>query len=241
MTSLVILRHGQSIWNEAGIFTGWEDVPLSKKGIEEAKMAAHILVKEKFSFDIAFSSILGRATKTLDIIMKEMNNGISPSIVKETWELNERHYGALQGLKKDQAREKYGAEQLRLWRRSYSTPIPQYDEAFKNNRSSIYKQDIYNKVPSDKWPLGESLEECSNRVLPYFKREISPLFEEKNVIIVSHHNVIRAIIKSIENIADEDIINLPDVPTSNPLLYEDIKKDYRFKRKRYLLPLPQKV
>jgi len=209
MNKLVIIRHGESTWNKENIFTGWVDVDLSEKGIEEAKKAGEKL--KSFTFDLAYTSYLKRAKHTLDIILKEMNLNIP---IKEAWELNERFYGALQGKNKDQIKEQFGEEQFKLWRRSYDIRPPEID------RNSEYYQGDEEKYKGIEVPLTESLEDTEKRVLPYLTEEIFPNIKQgKKIIISAHGNSIRAIVKILENISGEDIAKT-EIPLGIPLIYE---------------------
>lgn len=205
MHKLVIVRHGQSIWNKENIFTGWIDVPLSDLGISQAKEAGQKLKEKGFSFDIAFSSVLKRSIDTLDLILEEMGLSIP---IHRSWRLNERHYGYLQGKNKDEMREKFGKELVEEWRRSYSIRPPQ-----KDDQSLLYFKEIGDA------PLSESLEDTEKRLLPYWKEEIEPLIKEKRIIISAHGNSIRTLIKIIENLSGSEIEKM-EVPVGEPLIYE---------------------
>lgn len=211
---LVLLRHGQSVWNKENKFTGWTDVDLSEKGIDEAKEAGKLLKENNFTFDIAFTSVLKRANKTLDYVLKELNQDIP---VKYSYKLNERHYGALQGLNKDETREKYGKEQVHIWRRSADVRPPALeikDPRFPGN------DEKYKNIPKEKLPQTENLLDTIDRVVEYYNDEIKPeLLKNKNVIISAHGNSLRALIKYLENISDEEIMNT-EIPTGKPYVYE---------------------
>ena len=215
MIKLVLVRHGQSAWNLETKFTGWTDVPLSEKGIEEAKEAGKILKEKNFHCDIAFTSVLKRAEDTLDYILKEM--GEENIEVKKNWKLNERHYGALQGLNKDETREKYGAEQVLLWRRSTNVRPPELevtDERYPGNDPK------YKELTENELPKTENLLDTIKRVLEYWNTDIKPEIEKgKRVIIAAHGNSLRGLIKYLDNISDEDIIKL-ELQTGNPICYE---------------------
>lgn len=215
MKKLVLLRHGESIWNKDNLFTGWTDVDLSQDGIEEAKKAAKILKKNNFSFDLAFTSLLKRAIRTLWIVLDEMDLMWIPVI--KSWQLNERHYGALQGLNKKEMEEKYGEKQVLLWRRSYEIRPPLLEKDDIRHPSNDKRYDLL-KVKY--LPEGESLKDTVERVVGYWKRVISKEIKRgKNVIIVAHGNSLRALVKYLDNISDDDIINL-NIPTGKPLIYE---------------------
>ena len=215
MTSLVLLRHGESVWNQENRFTGWTDVDLSPKGVAEAKNAGIILRAKGFSFDLAFTSVLIRANRTLEIVLDEMNlKGIE---VLRSWRLNERHYGALQGLNKAQTAKKYGDEQVAIWRRSYAVAPPaltREDERFEGN------DPLYKDVNITDLPLSESLKDTVARFLPYWTGTIEPfLRNQKRIIIVAHGNTLRALVKYLDGVTQEDIVKL-EIPTGVPLVYE---------------------
>ena len=215
MIKLVLVRHGQSVWNLENKFTGWTDVPLSEKGIEEAKEAGRILKEKDFHFDIAFTSVLKRAEDTLYYILKEM--GEEDIEIKKSWKLNERHYGALQGLNKDETRAKYGTEQVLLWRRSTDVRPPELettDERYPGNDPK------YKDLTEKELPKTENLLDTIKRVLEYWNTDIKPELEKgKRVIIAAHGNSLRGLIKYLDNISDEDIIKL-ELQTGNPICYE---------------------
>ena len=215
MVKLVLLRHGESVWNKENRFTGWTDVDLSQKGVTEAREAGIILKKNGFTFDLAFTSVLKRANRTLEIVLDEM--GLKGVEVFKSWRLNERHYGALQGLNKSETAKKYGKEQVAIWRRSYATappPLTRDDERFPG------KDPLYKNVNIDDLPLTESLKDTVERFLPYWKTTIEPLLRnKKRIIIVAHGNSLRALIKHLDGISDEDIVNL-EIPTGIPCVYE---------------------
>jgi 2,3-bisphosphoglycerate-dependent phosphoglycerate mutase len=215
MTNLVLLRHGESIWNKENRFTGWTDVDLSEKGIQEAKQAGKILKKEGHSFDVAFTSVLKRAIRTMWIVQDEMNLMWLP--VNISWRLNERHYGALQGLNKAEIAAKYGEEQVLKWRRSYDIRPPaleETDERFPGN--DLRYKDLDNKD----LPLTECLKDTVERFLPYWHEAIIPLIRSgKRVIISAHGNSIRALVKYVDDVSDVDIVGI-NIPTGVPLIYE---------------------
>lgn len=219
MFKLVLLRHGESIWNKENLFTGWTDVELSEKGFLEAEKAAELLLKDKFSFDIAYTSLLKRAIRTLWIVLDKMDLLWIP--VVKSWRLNERHYGALQGLNKAEMQEKYGEEQVLIWRRSYDVKPPQLTE--KDERYPGFDP-RYANLKKGELPLGESLKDTVERFLPLWKDVISKAVKQgKNVIIAAHGNSLRALVKYLDKISNEEIIKL-NIPTGIPLVYElDVK------------------
>jgi 2,3-bisphosphoglycerate-dependent phosphoglycerate mutase len=215
MYKVVLLRHGESEWNKANLFTGWTDVDLSEKGLQEAKQAAELLKKEGYTFDIAYTSVLKRAIRTLWIVLDGMDLMWIPVI--RSWRLNERMYGALQGLNKAQTAEKYGDEQVHLWRRSYDVPPPSLeksDERYPGNDrryADLAEKDV---------PTTECLKDTVERFLPYWKDTIAPMIKTgKRVIIAAHGNSLRALVKYLDNISDEEIPEL-NIPTGVPLIYE---------------------
>lgn len=211
---LVLLRHGESVWNKENRFTGWTDVDLSETGIKEAENAGKLLKDKGYTFDVSFTSILKRANRTLEIVLKEMNLNIP---VYYSYRLNERHYGALQGLNKDEMRKKFGEEQVHIWRRSYDVRPPELskdDERYPGNDPK------YKDLTPEELPLTECLKDTLERVLPYYNNEIKKHLEKKeNVLVVAHGNSLRSIIKYLENISDEDIMNV-EIPTGIPYVYE---------------------
>ena len=210
MIKLVLVRHGESIWNLENKFTGWMDVDLSEKGKEEAHNAGKKLKELGFSFDVSYTSVLKRAKHTLDIILKEMNLDIP---IYKSWHLNERHYGALQGLNKDETRKKYGEQQVHIWRRSYDVRPPELDSNDKRYQSMLDKYTEY-------IPHTECLKDTIERVVPYFEEVIKKDLEDgKKVIIVAHGNSLRGLIKYLDNISDSEIVNL-EIPTGSPIVYE---------------------
>jgi 2,3-bisphosphoglycerate-dependent phosphoglycerate mutase len=215
MKILVLLRHGESIWNKENRFTGWTDVDLSKKGIREAKQAGEILKKEGYSFDVAFTSVLKRAIRTLWLVQSEMDLMWIP--IHLSWRLNERHYGALQGLNKAETEAEYGEEQVLKWRRSYDIRPPaleKTDERYPGNDPR------YKDMGKKDTPLTECLKDTVERLLPYWRDVVAPVIRSgKQVIISAHGNSIRALIKYLDGISDEDIVGL-NIPTGIPLIYE---------------------
>ena len=211
MIKLVLVRHGQSMWNLENRFTGWTDVELSNQGIEEAKEAGKVLKEKGFEFDVAYTSVLKRANDTLKYILEEL--GEENILVKKSWRLNERHYGALQGLNKDETKKQYGEEQVKLWRRSYDVTPPDLSSDDPRYLSMLENYQEY-------VPHTECLKDTIERVIPYWNEVIVPsLKENKKVIIVAHGNSLRGLIKYLDNISDSDIVNL-EIPTGVPLIYE---------------------
>ena len=218
---LVLIRHGESAWNLENRFTGWKDVDLSPKGIEEAKAAGKILKEMNLVFDVAYTSYLKRAIKTLNIVLEEMDELYIP--VYKSWRLNERHYGALQGLNKAETAKKYGDEQVHIWRRSFDIAPPSIDKDSEYYPKSDRR---YADLPDSQIPLGESLKDTIARVLPYWHSDISKSLQEgKNVIVAAHGNSLRALIKYLLNISNEDILNL-NLVTGKPMVFE-IDKDLK--------------
>ena len=212
---LVLVRHGESVWNQKNLFTGWTDVPLSEKGIVEAIEAGIALKAEDIKFDIAYTSVLTRANDTLHYILKELNQMWIPT--EKSWRLNERHYGALQGLNKKETAEKYGDDKVHEWRRSYATLPPLLEE---NDERHPRFDRRYQTLDARILPAGESLAVTLERVIPYWEDEISvQLKAGKTVIIAAHGNSLRALIKYLENISDDEIMGV-EIPTGNPLIYE---------------------
>ena len=215
MIKLVLVRHGQSIWNLENRFTGWTDVGLSEKGIQEAKEAGKVLREKGFKFDVAYTSVLKRANDTLDYILEEMGEKNIP--IKKSWRLNERHYGALQGLNKDETRAKYGEKQVLLWRRSTDVKPPELsidDERYPGNDPK------YKDLTPNELPKTENLIDTINRVMVYWNSDIKKDLEKgKRVIIAAHGNSLRGLIKYLDNMSDEEIIKL-ELETGNPICYE---------------------
>jgi len=212
---LVLLRHGQSIWNLENLFTGWIDVDLSAQGLEEAKEAGRLLKAEGIPFDLAFTSVLKRAIRTLWITLDELDMMWLP--VERSWRLNERHYGALQGLDKAQTVARHGAEQVKIWRRSYDIPPPPL--ATDHPQHPRFER-RYASVPAGELPASESLKDTLARVLPFWNGRIRPELEAgRNVLVAAHGNSLRAMVKMLDGISDADIVEL-NIPTGVPLLYE---------------------
>jgi len=215
MKKLVLLRHGESTWNKENRFTGWTDVDLSEKGVEEARNAGRVLRERGYTFDTAFTSVLKRAIRTLWIVLDEMDLMWIP--VMNSWKLNERHYGALQGLNKTEMASKYGEEQVLLWRRSYDIrppPLEPTDERYPA------KDPRYKTLEEKDIPLTECLKDTVARVLPYWHGTIVPMIESGRKIIVSAHgNSLRGLVKYLDGVSDQDIVRM-NIPTGIPLVYE---------------------
>ncbi len=215
MTHLVLIRHGQSEWNLQNRFTGWMDVDLTAEGVKEAKKAGKLLAKENIHFDAAFTSYQKRAIRTLWFTLEGIDQMYIP--VTKDWHLNERHYGALTGLNKQETRDKHGDEQVHIWRRSYDIPPPQIDK--KSDYHPIHDLK-YAGIDPNELPTGESLELTTQRVLPYFDSQIVPFLRAgSNLIISAHGNSLRALLKSLFKVSDDDIPGY-EFPTGNPLLIE---------------------
>ena len=212
---LVLLRHGQSIWNLENLFTGWIDVDLSAQGLVEAKEAGRLLKAEGIPFDLAFTSVLKRAIRTLWITLDELDMMWLP--VERSWRLNERHYGALQGLDKAQTVAKHGAEQVKIWRRSYDIPPPPLEATHPQHPRFDRR---YAGVPAAELPSSESLKDTLARVLPFWNARIAPeLVAGRNVLVAAHGNSLRAMVKMLDRMSDAAIVEL-NIPTGVPLLYE---------------------
>jgi 2,3-bisphosphoglycerate-dependent phosphoglycerate mutase len=234
MKKLVLLRHGESVWNRENRFTGWIDVGLSDKGTAEAQEAGRFLAREGFIFDVAFTSVLKRAIKTLWLALEEMDLMWIP--VHHSWRLNERHYGALQGLNKAETVEKHGMEQVKIWRRSYDVPPPPLapDDPYYPGRDPRYAS-----VPKKELPLTECLKDVVARFLPHWHETIAPVVRGgQRVVIAAHGNSLRALVKYLDEVPDEEIVGL-NIPTGIPLVYEltDDLKPIR----HYYLGDPEKV
>ncbi len=229
MTYLVLLRHGQSEWNLANRFTGWVDVKLTPEGVREAKKAGKLLAKTGIEFDAAFTSYQRRAIKTLWLTLEGVEQFHIP--VTKDWRLNERHYGGLTGLNKQEMRDKHGDEQVHIWRRSFATPPPPID---KDSEYHPSKEQKYKHLHPDDLPVGESLKITCERVLPYFKDQIVPFIKASNNLIISAHgNSLRAILKILFDVADKDIPGF-EFPTGNPLLIEFENGTLNIKSAKYL-------
>jgi len=228
MVKLVLLRHGESIWNRENRFTGWTDVDLSDKGIEEARMAGRTLKENGFTFDLAYTSFLKRAVRTLWLVLDEMD--LMWITVRNSWRLNERHYGALQGLNKAETAKKFGEDQVLIWRRSYDVPPPPLEKADERYPGRDVR---YSNLSESQLPLTESLKDTYKRCLPYWYKSIAPaLIRGKKVIVSAHGNSLRALVKYLDNISEQDIVNL-NIPTGIPLVYE-LNKDLSTIRSYYL-------
>ncbi len=222
---LVILRHGQSQWNLENRFTGWTDVGLTENGVKEAKSAGRLLKNEGFEFDVVYTSVLQRAIKTAWFVMEELDQMWLP--VHRAWELNERHYGGLQGLNKSETADKYGDEQVFIWRRSYKTAPPKLKKSDERHPSHDRRYDDI------KAPGTESLHDCYKRVIPYWKKKIlKDLKAGKRVLIAAHGNSLRALVKYLEDISDDEISEL-NIPTGAPRAFEFNKK-WELKKSYYL-------
>ncbi len=228
MHTIVLLRHGESTWNKENRFTGWTDVGLSELGIQEAHEAGRLLRQEGFVFDFAYTSVLRRAIKTLWIVLEEMDLMWLP--VRHSWRLNERHYGALQGLDKAETARRYGDQMVKLWRRSFDTQPPPLERADPRWPG---KDPRYFDVPPQDIPLTESLQDTVDRFLPYWHEVIAPgLKAGARPVVAAHGNSLRALVKYLDGITDEDIAGL-NIPTGIPLVYE-LDDDLRPLRSRYL-------
>lgn len=225
---LVLIRHGESIWNEQNKFTGWNDVELTQKGEKEALEAAKLLLNKHFYFDIAFTSVLKRAIHSLWIILYHLNQSWIP--VRKVWQLNERHYGALQGLNKTETTVKYGNKKVLQWRRSFDVKPPIVNESNIHFPGNDIK---YSKIKPNLLPKSESLKCTLNRVIPYWNHSIlTKIKENKKVLVVAHGNSLRALIKHLNNINDLEITNL-DIPTGKPIVFE-LNNDYKIIQNYYL-------
>ncbi len=228
MMKLVLVRHGESEWNKLNLFTGWTDVDLSEKGHEEAAAAGRLLKAEGYDFDVCYTSYLKRAIHTLNHILDEMDRVWLP--VTKTWKLNERHYGALQGLNKSETAEKYGEDQVKIWRRSFDVKPPMLEATDERNPAN---QAIYASVDPKELPLTESLETTIERVVPYFENVIKKDMKAgKRVIIAAHGNSLRALVKYFDNMSKEEILGV-NIPTGVPLVYE-FDDNFKVTKKYYL-------
>jgi len=228
MYNLILVRHGQSQWNLENRFTGWYDSELTKQGIEEAQQAGSLIKNLNINFNFAFTSFQQRAILTLDEINKKLD--LSIKNIFKAWELNERHYGALQGLNKEETAKKHGEQQVKIWRRSYDSPPPPMDKSDPNHPANY---PIYKKISKDLIPDAESLKDTFKRVIPYYEKNILPILKkEKNVIVSAHGNSLRSLCKKIFNITDGSIIEL-EIPTGNPI-HITIEDDMSVSRYLYL-------
>jgi 2,3-bisphosphoglycerate-dependent phosphoglycerate mutase len=215
MKKLVLLRHGESTWNQENRFTGWTDVDLTERGTAQARRAGQQLKEEGFVFDVGYTSLLKRAIRTLWIVLDELDQLWIP--VNRSWRLNERHYGALQGLNKAQTAEKYGDEQVLVWRRSYDTPPPALEDGDARFPANDPR---YRDLAAEDIPATECLKDTVARFLPYWHETIAPQVRAgKRVIITAHGNSLRALVKYLDDVSDADIVNL-NIPTGVPLVYE---------------------
>ncbi|HEU0142447.1 MAG TPA: 2,3-diphosphoglycerate-dependent phosphoglycerate mutase [Bryobacteraceae bacterium] len=234
MKKLVLLRHGESVWNKENRFTGWTDVDLTEKGRQEALEGARAMKEAGLEFDVAYTSVLKRAIRTLWIALDEMDLMWIP--VHRSWRLNERHYGALQGLDKAETAAKFGEDQVKIWRRSYDIPPPSLE---KSDPRYPGNDPRYSGIPEQELPLAECLKDTVNRFIPYWHEVIAPdVMSGRRVIIAAHGNSLRALVKYLDNISDQDILEL-NIPTGMPLVYElgDNLKPIR----SYYLGDPEKV
>lgn len=228
--TLVLIRHGESVWNQLDKFTGWTDVELSAKGIQEAKTLGLALRQHGFEFDIAYTSVLDRAIDTLQYALESAQMTWIP--VVKNWHLNERHYGGLQGKDKTDAAEEFGEYQVKVWRRAFAIRPPllsQYDARYPAT------DDRYKDIAIDKLPIGESLKDTLDRVSPYWEEELKPaILSGKRIIISAHGNSLRALVKFLEGISDQKIIDL-EIPTGQPLIYELRELDLQVIKRYYLM------
>ena len=215
MYKLVLIRHGESTWNLDNRFTGWTDVDLTPTGVEQAKTSGQLLKAEGYEFDIAYTSVLKRATRTLWHVLDEMDRTWLP--VVKNWRLNERHYGALQGLNKGETAKQYGDAQVLVWRRSYDTPPPALEATDPRSERSDPR---YAKLASQQVPLTECLKDTVDRVMPFWNEALAPAIKAgKRVVVAAHGNSIRALVKYLDKISDDDIVGL-NIPNGIPLVYE---------------------
>ena len=227
MNNLILVRHGQSFWNKERRFTGWADISLTEHGKSEARQAGQLIKELNIEFDTYFTSVQKRAIHTLEIILGILNK--KNSEIKKAWELNERHYGALTGLNKDEMMKKHGKKQVHIWRRSFDIPPPPMEKTNPNHTS---KNKAYINIPANKIPSSESLKDTFNRVMPYYEKNIKPLLSSnKNILITAHGNSLRALCKKLFNISNKKIVDF-EILTGNPLLIrfeENLKiKEYKY-------------
>jgi 2,3-bisphosphoglycerate-dependent phosphoglycerate mutase len=228
MRKIVLLRHGESAWNKENRFTGWKDVDLTEKGVEEARAAGKLLAREGFDFDFTFTSVLTRAIRTLNLALGEMDRLWLP--VEKDWRLNERHYGALTALNKAETAQKFGEQQVLMWRRSYDIPPPAFEPSDETNPSRDRR---YASVPKEKLPLTESLKDTVARVVPYWQSSIAPrVAKGERLLVAAHGNSLRALIKYLDDLSEQAIIEV-NVPTAIPLVYE-LDDNLRPQRSYYL-------
>ena len=231
MNNLILVRHGQSFWNKERRFTGWADIGLTEHGKLEAGQAGQLIKELHIKFDTYFTSVQKRAIHTIEIILDILNK--KNSEIKKAWELNERHYGALTGLNKDEMMKKHGEKQVHIWRRSFDVAPPPMEKTSPNHPS---KNKAYINIPTNKIPSCESLKNTFERVMPYYEKNIKPLLSSnKNILIVAHGNSLRALCKKLFNISNNKIVDF-EIPTGNPLLIrfeENLKiKDYKYLDKK---------
>ncbi|HJN05922.1 MAG TPA: 2,3-diphosphoglycerate-dependent phosphoglycerate mutase [Bacteroidales bacterium] len=234
MKRLILVRHGQSVWNKENRFTGWTDMPLSEKGVAEAIKAGKILKENGFNFKVAFTSYLTRAIKTQWLILEEMD--LMWIEERKTWRLNEKHYGILQGLNKIETAEKYGADMVQLWRRSFDTPPNPLDAEDERNPKFDSR---YAALTADELPMTESLKEVIERLIPYWESEIKPVLHENNdLLITAHGNSLRALVMHLKNMSREEILGF-NIPTGIPYIFE-LDDDLNF-IKDYFLGDPEEI
>lgn len=215
MYKIVLLRHGESVWNQENRFTGWHDVGLTAKGLAEAHAAGQLLRQEGYAFDLAFTSVLRRAIKTLWTVLEELDRMWIP--VQHSWRLNERHYGALQGLDKAETAARFGEKQVLIWRRAYATPPPPLAD---DDPRLLLNDPRYAGIPAAELPRTECLKDTVARVLPFWNENIAPTIRAgKSIIIAAHGNSLRALIKYLDQVSDDDIVGM-NIPTGQPLVYE---------------------
>nr|WP_307223440.1 2,3-diphosphoglycerate-dependent phosphoglycerate mutase [Pectinatus haikarae] len=228
MMKLVLIRHGESEWNQKNLFTGWTDVELTEKGRKEAKTAGVWLKEKGFDFDVCYTSYLKRAIHTLDLVLSELDRTWLPVI--KTWKLNERHYGALQGLNKSETAAKYGEDQVKIWRRSFDVRPPLLTETDERNPAVL---SAYRDVDKNELPFGESLKDTIARVVPYYQENIlRDMKDGKKVVVAAHGNSLRALVKLLDDLSAEEIVGV-NIPTGVPLVYE-FDKSWKIKDKYYL-------
>ena len=228
MHKLVLLRHGESEWNQENRFTGWHDVDLTAKGEDEGRRSGQLLKDEGFAFDVVYTSLLKRAIRTMWLALEELDQTWVP--VHREWRLNERHYGALQGLNKAETAAKHGEDQVLIWRRSYDVPPPALDPDDERHPG---KDRRYANLPAENLPLSECLKDTVDRFMPLWQDTIAPVVQEgKSVLIVAHGNSLRALVKYLDGVSEEDIVGL-NIPTGMPLVYE-LDADLKPLGRRYL-------